>query len=199
MNARSGIVRLESKPALEDSTSFVGMIVFLASWVMMFGALFFAYAYVRSHAASWPPRGLPPLPFLPGLINTLVLAGSSGAYIWAGLQLRKAHLQRATTGFWVSWLLGLLFVGGQVLLWFRLHATGLPLKGTGTYGSVFYGLTGLHAIHVLIGLGGLLAVCLRAQRGTLTATKRASVRLWGMYWHFMGTMWLLMFVSVFCL
>src|ERR1700682_4434106 len=60
-------------------TSFVGMIMALASWTMLFASLFFAYAVLRLRAPVWPPDGLAPLPRLLPAINTLVLLASSVA------------------------------------------------------------------------------------------------------------------------
>src|SRR5919109_578840 len=62
----------------EEVTSYVGMVIFLGSWAMMFAALFFAYAVVRFRAPLWPPPDQPRLPILlPGL-NTVIIAVSSG-------------------------------------------------------------------------------------------------------------------------
>src|SRR5438067_7821759 len=77
--------------AREDATASIGMIVFLASWAMMFAALFFAYAFVRSRFASqgWPPPGLPRLPVaMPGL-NTVVLLASSAALQYSVFAVRR--------------------------------------------------------------------------------------------------------------
>src|SRR5512144_2951674 len=80
--AGAGVSDLEGyrlRPSEDEVTSYVGMVIFLGSWAMMFAALFFSYAVVRAHAPAWPPPDLPPLPIvLPGL-NTLVIAASSAA------------------------------------------------------------------------------------------------------------------------
>src|SRR5438874_12943767 len=67
----------------DEVTSYIGMVIFLASWAMMFAALFFAYAMVRFRAPVWPPPDQPQLPILlPGL-NTAIIAGSSAAVAFA--------------------------------------------------------------------------------------------------------------------
>ncbi len=148
----------------DEITSYVGMIIFLGSWAMMFAALFFAYAVVRLRAPMWPPPDQPALPILiPGL-NTVVIAGSSAAVavaVWVGL-----------------WRAGLLPTGGP-------------------YASVFYALTAFHALHVVVGLVALGALAIRAQppRGTT----RSAVRLWGMFWHFVGVVWVALYVAVYLL
>ena len=66
-------------PGAEESrrTSFVGMVMALASWTMLFVALFFSYAVLRLNAVTWPPDGLAPLPKALPFLNTLVLLASS--------------------------------------------------------------------------------------------------------------------------
>lgn len=203
--AHGEVLPLRPSADREEVTSFVGMVVFLASWAMLFGALLFAYGYLRTHARSWPPAGLPPLPLLPGLANTGVLALSSAA-LHAGLgALRRGRQERVMPAVLGAVGLGLVFVAGQVLLWRGLGAAGLALGGTGPYGSVFYALTGLHALHVAVGLWGLFGVAWRVragagvQGGALTPARHGPFRLWAMYWHFVGVVWLVLFVTVFCL
>ena len=181
--------------AREETTAFVGMVIFLASWAMMFAALFFAYAFVRTHATSWPPVGVPRLPWiLPGL-NTALLALSSGLLQWAVVRLQRGlpatRLLLATIG------LGALFLALQLFVWTTLHAAGLNMQAGGPYASVFYSLTGFHALHVAVGLVGLGSVWRKAAAGRLGAARQLPLRLWTMYWHFVGIIWALMFVSIF--
>src|SRR5512133_777980 len=87
-----GLDRYRRRPRGEERTAHVGMAIFLGSWAMLFLALFFAYAFVRSRAPVWPPLGAPPLPrLLPGL-NTLAIAASSAAVARA---VRSQELSRA--------------------------------------------------------------------------------------------------------
>src|SRR5205814_4863026 len=62
----------------DEVTSYIGMVIFLASWAMMFAALFFAYALVRFRAPIWPPVDQPRLPILLPALNTVIIAASSG-------------------------------------------------------------------------------------------------------------------------
>jgi heme/copper-type cytochrome/quinol oxidase subunit 3 len=67
----------------------------------------------------------------------------------------------------------------------------------GPYPSVFWALTTFHALHVLVGLVALAFLAWRTARGTYNAARHLPVRLWAMYWHFVGVVWLLIFASVF--
>ena len=101
-----------------------------------------------------------------------------------------AWLLAATTG------LGFVFLALQAVVWTRLWNAGLTVD-KGPYPSVFYGLTVIHALHVAVGLLALAWLTLRAFQGTFNAARHLPVRLWALYWHFVGAVWLLMFVSVY--
>jgi cytochrome c oxidase subunit 3 len=182
--------------ARQEATAFVGMVVFLASWAMLFVSLFFAYGLVRSHAADWPPPDLPRLPLLlPGL-NTLVAVAASLSLERAGRTWRGGG-----TGGQAPWLalaaaLGTAFLILQASVWTSLWRQGLRLDG-GPYPSALYALTGLHAAHVLVGLVALGWLALRAARGALGPVRQTPLRLWTMYWHFVGAVWLILYVTVY--
>jgi heme/copper-type cytochrome/quinol oxidase subunit 3 len=176
-------------------TAFLGMVLFLGSWAMLFASLFFAYGVVRANAHAWPPADLPRLPLgLPGFA-TLVLAGSSFLYENAQARLRggRSGVSAAIAG---AIFLGAVFLGAQSVVWRELWAAGLR-PDTGTYASVFFGFTVFHALHVLVGLGALAWLAFRGARGTYSAAHHLPVRLWGLYWHMVGIIWGLMFVTVY--
>ena len=179
-----------------DATAHLGMVLFLGSWAMMFAALFFAYAMVRAHAGEWPPPGQPPLPLLLPGVNTVVIAASS-LLLQRGLRAARtghtAQIRPAVAG---TLVLGALFLLLQGLLWSRLHAAGLHIED-GPYPSVFWALTVFHGLHVLVGLGGLSWVALRAR--TFGPARNVGLRLWTSYWHFVGAVWLTLYLVVFVL
>jgi cytochrome c oxidase subunit 3 len=163
----------------QERTALMGMAVFVASWAMLFAALFFAYALSRLRAHDWPPADLPRLPRLLPALATLLLAGSSAA------------LQRAReTPRWVrrALALGTAFLLLQVVVWRQMYLGGLR-PASGAYASFFFALTVFHALHVLVGLGAL---------GWLTVRPRAlSLRLWTIYWHMVGVIWGVMYLLVY--
>lgn len=177
----------------------MGMIVFLGSWAMLFASLFFAYAFMRARLTQWPPPGAPPLPLLLPALNTLVLAASSAALQMGVRDVRRARVERLGPWLVAAALLGAAFVGLQVALWRDVLASGVEPGRDGPYSSAFYGLTGLHALHVVVGLFGLGWVAVRAFRRAYNAARYLTVRLWALYWHFVGVVWALMFVTIFLL
>ncbi len=158
-----------------EKTAVLGMVIFIASWAMLFAGLFFAYGAIRVRALAWPPADLPQLPLLLPSLATAALALSS----WLLERARR-------TGNGVPWaaLAGALFLGLQVVVWRDLHAAGLR-PDTGTYASVFFGLTVFHGLHVAVGLVALGWLALR--RTSL------SLRIWTLYWHMVGVIWGVMF------
>lgn len=196
MDAMGNVLRYRPPRAREETTALMGMVIFLASWAMLFAALFFAYAFIRTKAAAWPPEGMPALPRMLPAANTAILAFSSLLIHWGVRSMKEGQraLGPALSG---AVLLGALFLALQTYLWLSLNANGLGPSTGGPYTSVFYGLTWLHAVHVAVGLVGLAVVARRAFAGEFSAARYLPVRLWGMYWHFVGVVWVLMFVSIF--
>jgi cytochrome c oxidase subunit 3 len=179
-------------------TSFVGMVMALASWTMLFGSLFFSYAVLRLRAGEWPPDGLEALPRLLPFLNTLVL-GASSAVLHFGVRpaaaARPGALLRALRR---TLALGSLFLALQLVVWIPLWRSGFRID-SGVFGSIFYGLTVFHALHVLAGLVALLVLVPGAARGRWVSGARSPVRLTAMFWHFVDAVWVLMFVTIYLL
>jgi cytochrome c oxidase subunit 3 len=186
--------------AREESrrTSFVGMVMALGSWTMLFVSLFFSYAVLRLGAGEWPPDGLEPLPRLLPCLNTLVLVASS-----AVLHLGVRPAAAARPGALLSALrrtlaLGSLFLALQLAVWIPLWRSGFRIE-SGVFGSIFYGLTVFHALHVLAGLAALLVLVPGAAKGRWVSGAQSPVRLTAMFWHFVDAVWALMFVTIYLL
>lgn len=188
-------VALES-PEESRKTAFVGMVMGLASWAMLFASLFFAYAMVRLRAPGWPPEGTAPLPrLLPGF-NTLILLASSVA-LHLGVRRTGANRPGALVPtLWLTIGLGSAFLLLQTALWAALWRSGFQIS-SGPYGSVFYGLTVFHAVHVLAGLAALAWLLPGAKRGDYTSKQQTAVRLPALFWHFVDVVWVVMYVAVY--
>jgi heme/copper-type cytochrome/quinol oxidase subunit 3 len=182
----------------EDFTRSLGMIIALGSWAMMFGALFFIYLAVRSRAVIWPPLGVPRLPLGLPAVATGTLVASSVALELGARALRRGRRRALAPAVAGAALLGAAFLGLQLVVWRGLWEEGLR-PGSGPYGSTFYGLTALHALHVAAGLIMLLVVLARALGGAYTEHNAVRVRVGAMFWHFVGVVWLLMFAALYLL
>ena len=195
--ARAGGARVVAHPAVRAPfTAYLGMVVFLASWTMMFAGLLFGYGLVRSRAPVWPPLDQPPLPLLLPALNTVVAAGSSAALLIALRSFRGGRTRSGARAVAAAALLGAAFLALQAVVWTALWAEGLHLDA-GPYASAFYALTGFHALHVLVGIGALAWLALRAARRAYGPGCDLPVRLWSMYWHFVCAVWLVIYLAVY--
>jgi cytochrome c oxidase subunit 3 len=164
-----------------------GMWVVLASITMTFAAFTSALIVRQGGAADWKHLTLPPILYL----NTLVLIASSVALEVArrqvGAYMTGPRVQSVPPSRWlyVTLCLGMLFVVGQYVAWMQLRAQGLYLA-TNPNSSFFYVLTGVHAIHVSGGLGGLARVIRRLSHSVL---RKSTLDATSHYWHFMGALW----------
>jgi cytochrome c oxidase subunit 3 len=190
------VIRYRSPRQRSDNTAYLGMLIFLGSWAMMFAGFFFAYGAVRFHTTSWPPRGVPALPKLLPAANTVILMASGLALQLGYMRIRAGKAHELSAGLFVSLLLGTLFLALQFYYWVQVYHAGLR-PDMGPYPSVFYALTTFHAAHVLVGLGALAVLLWKSLEGVYSAPRHLPVKLWTMYWHFVDAVWLLMFATVY--
>ena len=184
-----GGLRLIKDPAGEPVRT--GIWVGLAAIAMSFAALTSAL-YVREGSGymDWTHISLPPILWF----NTLALVLSSitleRARHCVAAFMRGEQSIRSVPMLWLNatMLFGLTFVIGQYFAWLRLRSEGLYLP-TNPNSSFFYVLTGVHAIHVLGGLGGLSRVLLKVRSAT-NPLRRSTMDATSYYWHFMGLLWI---------
>ena len=172
-----------------------GMTAFLGSELATFGAGFMYYFFIR--AGTWPPQGLPPLTSSLVLANTALLVASSFTLHWAHVAIRNENRRNFILGLAVTLLLGLVFIGGQVLEYYEFIVhEGFSIT-SGIYASAFFGLTGLHGLHVSLGEVILGLVFVRALFGQYSAERHVSVSTASMYWHFVDVVWIFLVVVLY--
>jgi len=168
-----------------------GIWVAFAAITMSFAALTSALVVRQGTALDWHHTPLPPVLYF----NTLVLLASSATLevsrrrITAYARGLESHRAEPMRWLLVTLALGLLFVAGQYLAWLHLKSEGLYLA-TNPSSSFFYVFTGVHAVHVLGGLCGLVYVMRQLQRSVL---RRSTFAAAAQYWHFMGILWVYLF------
>jgi cytochrome c oxidase subunit 3 len=150
---------------------------------------------VRVRSVAWPPADLPSLPLGLPALATAVLALAS-FLLERARQTARGGGAVGVSGLALAWLAGAGFLALQALVWRQLWQQGLRLD-SGPYGSVFFGLTGFHALHVLVGLGGLAGLILAGLAGR--GVRYIPLRLWTLYLHMVGILWALVFASVYLL
>jgi cytochrome c oxidase subunit 3 len=174
---------------------FLGMLLFIISEIMLFGAFFTAYFFIRVVGeADWPARG-EELPVAIAGVNTAILLSSSFTMHWALEGARNENRRALTMGLLTTALLGLTFLTIQVNEY--VHLGFSPQDNA--QGTIFYGLTGLHGAHVFIGLSLLTFATVRAFRGHFTAKEHRGVEVPGIYWHFVDVMWIFVYSTLYLL
>lgn len=177
----------------------LGMWLFIVSDAITFSAVIFAYGYLRLAAADWPR------PFvMPSIANatvmTFVLLSSSVAMV---LAVRASSLGKVSGA--VGWLVatalgGVIFDILHIREWLGLIREGVrPFHnpwGTPMFGAAFFTMTGLHMLHVTIGVVYLLVIALGFGRRKFSA---ADVEVSGLYWHFVDLVWMFIFPLVYLL
>jgi cytochrome c oxidase subunit III len=171
----------------------LGMLLFIISEVMVFGAFFTAYFFVRvAQGDPWPATGTQ-LPVIPTLINTFILIASSFTMHWAQTSIRQGNRFGLKAGMLITFLLGCTFLFLQVNEYANIGFS----PQDHAQGTIFYGLTGLHGAHVTIGLILLGIVTIRAFRGHFTPEEHRGVEIPGIYWHFVDVMWIIVYTTVY--
>jgi cytochrome c oxidase subunit 3 len=175
----------------------MAMLLFLGTEVATFGAGFVYYFFIR--AGTWPPAGaeLPHLLSSLVLINTVILVISSFTLHYAHVALRKNERKRFISLLAVTLLLGAIFIGGQVLEYYEFIVNEGFTLTEGIYASAFFGLTGLHGLHVTLGAVLIGIVLLRALFGQYSADRHTSVSTVSMYWHFVDAVWIFLVVVLY--
>jgi len=190
------------------SATSVGTIVWLASEVMFFAGLFAMYFSLRANAPEIWANDTQILDVGFALINTLILVASSftaqfGVFAAERMQPRATGKSPAKWGlvewFFISYVLGAIFVAGQVYEYAMLVSEGVTISSN-SYGSAFYITTGFHALHVT---GGLIAFLLIIGR-TYAAKKFGHAEATGAivvsyYWHFVDVVWIGLFLIIYVL
>jgi cytochrome c oxidase subunit III len=175
---------------------FLGMLLFIISEIMLFGAFFTAYFFIRVvNHGDWFPFDGKELPVAIAGVNTGILLSSSLTMHWALEGARNENRRAMCIGLLTTFLLGLTFLTVQINEY--IHVGFAPHDNA--QGSIFYGLTGLHGAHVFIGLTLLLFATIRAFRGHYSTKEHRGVEVPGIYWHFVDVMWVFVFSTIYVL
>jgi cytochrome c oxidase subunit III len=172
----------------------IGVWVFIVSETMFFAALFFAWYYMRVTAGQvWPPLGAEKPPMLPAVINTVITVLSGVTMWYANRAIARDNRRGLVVGAAVSAVLGMLFMAVQTIEFSDLAR----LAQQDAYGSMFIVVLFFHVARVLIGVGMIGLVLVRALMGQFSAKRRLAVEGATYYWYFIVAVWLIVFVVLY--
>jgi len=177
----------------EAGNSLFGFIVFLLSESVVFLSFFAGYALLKTTTSDWLPPGVTGLETREPAINTIVLVSSSFVIYIAEKFLRRDNLW-GFRAFWLTTMaMGSYFLVGQAKEW-----AGLPFGFTsGTFGGMFYLLTGFHGLHVLTGILLQLIMLVRSFIPGNYDKGEFGVTATSLFWHFVDVIWIILFVLIY--
>ena len=189
----------------QKDASTLGMWVFLITEIMFFGGMFLAYSVYRSSYPVVFAVASSSLNAVIGAVNTAVLLCSSFTMVMA---VRAAQLgqRRAILIFLIlTLILGMVFLGVKAYEWNEkfvehhvpgptFHLEGVEMQGPAQiFFSLYFAMTGLHALHMVIGVGLLTWLIIATYRGRFSAQYMTPVDIAGLYWHFVDIIWIFLF------
>lgn len=193
--SRNGGKPVTESHAEHEDYRVIGLLVFLASESLMFGALFVSYLVYRAVNTTWPPEGTEVELLLPA-INTIILVSSSFVIHQGDSAIKKGNVQGMRIWYIITALMGSIFLGGQAYEYLTL---GYGLS-TNVFSSCFYVMTGFHGLHVLVGVLLILGVVWRSRREDhYHESKHTGVEMAEIYWHFVDIIWIVLFTLLYVL
>ena len=185
----------------------LGMWLFLATEVLLFTGLFAAYAvyrYLFTPDFQEASRGLATWI---GLVNTIILVSSSFTVALGLDRATRGDGKGTRTFFLLSVLMGLAFLFFKYVEYShhfhtgelpgRLYAGELQGPGVPMFFALYFLITGLHGIHVVVGMTVLAVIGIRAGRGAFTTAYHVPVELAGLYWHLVDLIWIFVFPLIY--
>ena len=186
----------ETAPVAQHDNTKLAMWVFLGGEVVFFVSLILLIIFTRMTHSDYESAFREHLSIPIIALNTFVLVTSSYFVVRAleaiSLKDDRKALRNNLIGVLV---LGLLFLGGQAFEWITLFGEGVNLKST--YGSAFFTVTGIHGTHVFVGLLWVLYLLFGHRRMPFTQENHLGIENFGLYWHFVDIVWIVLFTVIY--
>lgn len=173
-----------------------GLWVFIFGDLALFAVLFGAFVYNRDQHPAAFAHAQTGLNAAFGLANTLLLLTSSLAVATAVRAVGAGRRHVASVGLGVALLCGVAFLVNKALEWTSLLSHGHSPRGEGFF-MYFFVMTGLHALHLLLGMGVLTHLLVLTRKGDLTPRRLAFIEGGACYWHLVDLLWLVLFALLY--
>ncbi len=196
----------------------LGMWVFLITEIMFFGGLFTAYVIYRTQNQASFAFASSTLNWKLGAVNTVILIGSSLTMALAVYFAQVGSRRNQIVFLALTTVLGTGFLVVKGIEYAeKIHLKHVPIRGFWTWGDkhpipegvqersvemfywIYFAMTGLHALHMIIGIGMMLVLMVFARKGRYTPEYHAPVELGGLYWHFVDIVWIFLFPLLYLL
>ena len=186
----------------------LGMWVFLATEILFFGGLILAYSAYRIGYSSGFAQAAARTEILIGAVNTAVLLTSSFLVAWAVLVARHGEGRIAALLLWGAAALGIVFLAfkgieygkeyqAHLVPGLNFNFTGSQANATHLFFALYFVATGLHAVHVAVGIMVLVVIGVRARQGVYSDRYHAPITVAGLYWHFVDVVWIFLFALIY--
>jgi len=180
-------------PMSRISTGKIALLVTLGTESVFFITLLVAYAALRDQV-SWNVSHTLARLTIP-LVNSGILLTSALVASWTNRAIRRDSRTALRNGLFVTLLLGLVFVAGQI---YEFNHAGLSVDDQ-AFGGVFFTLLGFHAVHVLAGVVFLGLNLMRTILGDFSAGQHEAVELGNWFWYYVAAVWAVLFVALYLL
>ncbi|HLO88508.1 MAG TPA: heme-copper oxidase subunit III [Nostocaceae cyanobacterium] len=177
----------------EEGNKMYGFIVFLLSESVIFLSYFAGYAIYKTTSENWLPTGVTGLEIKDPTINTVILVSSSFVIYLAEKCLEKKNLAGFRLYLLLTMLMGSYFLYGQAVEWSSLEF-GFT---SGTFGGLFYLLTGFHGLHVFTGILLQLIILIRSFLPGNYDNGHFGVNATSLFWHFVDVIWIVLFILIY--
>ncbi|MBS1519292.1 MAG: cytochrome c oxidase subunit 3 family protein [Bacteroidetes bacterium] len=186
----------------DDFGSKMGMWLFLFTEVLLFGGLFILYASYRFIYAESFAIAASELDVLMGAVNTVILLTSSLTVVLGIVALQKNNKKLCLFFLWVTIACGILFLVNKYFEWGAKFHHGIYPKGPALqdmgegevmYFGLYYVMTGLHGLHIIVGLAFIGFVMWQIKKDVITATNFQKLENSGLYWHLVDIIWIFLF------
>lgn len=188
----------------------LGMWVFLLTEILFFGGMFLAYLVYRLQYPGIFARGSSHLDIVLGGINTAVLIASSLTMALAVYGSQTGKKKMLVSCLLLTMALGLAFLGIKAVEYHHKYVDGLipgiaffhpdfQMSGGRLFFGIYFALTGMHALHMVIGFGIMLVILIMALRDRFSPEYHTPVEVSGLYWHFVDIVWIFLFPLLYLL
>jgi cytochrome c oxidase subunit 3 len=182
------------RPWTLPSRGRVGMLCLIVAEAAIFTIFVVAYIFYLGKSVSGPtPQQVLDIP----IFNTVCLLSSSLTIHFADRALDRGQMVPFQILWFLTFALGAIFLAGTGMEWHRLiYTAGLTIS-TNLFGTTYYSLVGLHALHVTFGLLGLGLVMVLSLASKLNQEHAGRVGVFSLYWHFVDAVWVVVFTVVY--